>query len=180
MQEERRAFMITPNIRYYAKLERCKGVYKTPKYTIVEEAGYYAPMESLKGKDGRVSMYLQNQRKERNDIPAMWLQAKNSLNFTGLKSYFIDGKISSFAYGEPFYKETYSKKNQANPFYEYREDGYLFILNDDKTGVVPASIELIVLEDAKVLIAAYCKQLLMGGFDDPLRLLREQAKPVSI
>ena len=80
--------MITPNIRYYAKIERCQGAFKTPNYTIIEEAGYYAPMESLKGKDGRISMYLQNQRKGRDDIPAMWLQAKNILNFTGLKSYF--------------------------------------------------------------------------------------------
>lgn len=172
--------MITPNIRYYARLERCKEGIKTPKYTIVAEAGYYAPMESLKGKDGHISMYLQNQRKERDDIPAIWLQAKSSLNFTGLKSYFVDGKISGYAYGYPLDERTYSKKAIKNPFYEYRNDGFLFLIKDDKTGVVPASIELIVLEDAKVLIAAYCKQLLMGGFDEALKMLREQAKPVSI
>lgn len=172
--------MITPNIRYYARLELCKEGIKTPKYRIVAEAGYYAPMECLKGKDGRVSMYLQNQRKERDDIPAMWLQAKKSLNFTGLKSYFIDGKISGFAYGYPNDKKIYSKKAIPNPFYEYKEDGFLFLIRDDKTGIVPASIELIVLEGAKVLIAAYCKQLVMGGFDEALSLLRGQAKPVSI
>ena len=54
------------------------------------------------------------------------------------------------------------------------------MIKDDKTGVVPASMELIVLEGAKVLIAAYCKQLVMGGFDNVLKSLREQAKPVSI
>lgn len=172
--------MITPNIRYYARLELCKEGIKTPKYKIVAEAGYYAPMECLKGKDGRVSMYLQSQRKERDDIPAMWLQAKKSLNFTGLKSYFIDGKISGFAYGYPNDKKTYSKKSIPNPFYEYKEDGFLFLIKDDKTGIVPASMELIVLEGSKVLIAAYCKQLVMGGFDEALSLLREQAKPMSI
>lgn len=172
--------MITPNIRYYARLELCKEGIKTPKYRVVAEAGYYAPMESLKGKDGYISMYLQNQRKERDDIPAMWLQAKKSLNFTGLKNYFIDGKISGFAYGYPHDKKTYSKEAITNPFYEYREDGFLFLIKDDKTGVVPASMELIVLEGAKVLIAAYCKQLVMGGFDNVLKSLREQAKPVSI
>jgi len=172
--------MITPNIRYYARLELCKEGIKTPKYRVVAEAGYYAPMESLKGKDGYISMYLQNQRKERDDIPAMWLQAKKSLNFTGLMNYFIDGKISCFAYGYPHDKKTYSKKAVPNPFYEYREDGFLFLIKDDKTGIVPASMELIVLEGSKVLIAAYCKQLVMGGFDEALSLLREQAKPVSI
>ena len=170
--------MITPNIRYYARLELCKEGIKTPQYTIVAEAGYYAPMESLKGKDGRVSMYLQNQRKERDDIPAMWLQAKKSLNFTGLKSYFIDGEISGFAYGYPNNEKTYSKKAIQNPFYEYREDGFLFLFSNDKTGVLPSRIELIVLEGAKVLIAAYCKQLVMGGFDKALKLLRIQAKSI--
>lgn len=172
--------MITPNIRYYARLELCKEGIKTPKYRVVAEAGYYAPMESLKGKDGYISMYLQNQRKERDDIPAMWLQAKKSLNFTGLKNYFIDGKISCFAYGYPHDKKTYSKKAVPNPFYEYREDGFLFLIKNDKTGVVPASMELIVLEGAKVLISSYNKMHVMGGFDDVLKSLREQSKPVSI
>ena len=172
--------MTTPNTRYYARLELCKEGIKPPKYRIVAEAGYYAPMESLKGKDGYISMYLQNQRKERDDIPAVWLQAKKSLNFTGLKLYFIDGKISGFAYGYPSDEETYSKKAIPNPFYEYREDGFLFLIKDDKTGIVPASMELIVLEGAKSMIALHCKQLVMGGFDDALSFLREQAKPVSI
>ena len=39
----------------------------------------------------------------------------------------------------------------------------------------PKAIELVVLEGAKVLIAAYCKQLVMGGFDEALTLLRKQA-----
>lgn len=170
--------MINPKQRYYAKLERCKEGIKTPKYTIVKEAGYYAPMESLKGKDGHVSMYLQNQRKEKEDIPPMWLQAKNSLNFTGLKFYFIDGKISGYAYGYPLDEETYSKKDIKNPFFEYKNDGFLFLIHDDETGILPKYIELIVLEDAKPLIASYCKQLIMGGFDEALSLLRKQAQRV--
>jgi hypothetical protein len=41
-------------------------------------------------------------------------------------------------------------------------------------------MELIVLEGAKVLISSYNKMHVMGGFDDVLKSLREQAKPVSI
>lgn len=37
--------MITPNIRYYAKMEDCTGSGKIPKYVITTEAGYYPPME---------------------------------------------------------------------------------------------------------------------------------------
>ena len=171
--------MNTPNIRYYAKMVNTtpKGK-KTPKYTITAQAGYYPPMELLRGRDGLVSMNLMEKLKEGSNIPSMRLQAKNSLNFTGLKEYFEDGKLSGYAYGYPLDKSTYSKNNKTNPFYEYKQDGYLFMVYQDKkdpTNIIPTSIELVVLEDAKVLISAYCKQLKMGGFDEALAALRLQS-----
>lgn len=172
--------MNTPNIRYYAKLVNTtqKGK-KTPKYTIVEQAGYYPPMEQLRGRDGLVSMNLMPQsREDKSSTPPMRLQAKNSLNFTGLKDFWIEGKLSGFAYGYPMDKPTYSKDEKPNPFYEYKGDGYLFrVYQDEKepTNLTPTCIELVVLEGAKVLISAYCKQLKMGGFDEALEALRQQA-----
>lgn len=171
--------MITPNIRYYAKFELSKESKKTPKYTITKQAGYYEPMESLKGRDGQISMYLMEKLKDGEQVPAMRLQAKSSLNFTGLKDYFVDGEISGYAFGYPDEKPTYSSKKKTNPFFKYKNDGFLFIVHidkDDKKGIIPLSFELIVLEDNKVLIASYCKQLIMGGFNDELKILREQAK----
>lgn len=182
---ERRFEMITPNISFYARLNDCTGNGKTPKYSITAQAGYYPPMDEIIGRDGKISMYLQVSRdsgSKKDNAPAMKLQAKNSLNFTGLKDYFIDGKLSGFAYGYPSSEKTYSSKNLKNPFYEYREDGFLFIIHQDKTAettpdqIRPASIELIVLDGAKVLISSYCKQLMMGGFDEAIKQLREQAK----
>ncbi|AGB29622.1 hypothetical protein Prede_2358 [Prevotella dentalis DSM 3688] len=173
--------MNTPNIRYYAKLVNTtqKGK-KTPKYTIVEQAGYYPPMEQLRGRDGLVSMNLMPQsREDKSSTPPMRLQAKNSLNFTGLKDFWIEGKLSGFAYGYPMDKPTYSKDEKPNPFYEYKGDGYLFrVYQDEKepTNLTPTCIELVVLEGAKVLISAYCKQLKMGGFDEALEALRQQAQ----
>ena len=172
--------MNTPNIRYYAKMVNTtqKGK-KTPKFTIVEQAGYYPPMEHLKGRDGLVSMNLMEKLREGDNVPSMRLQAKNSLNFTGLKEYFVDGKLSGFAYGYPLDKPTYSEKSKPNPFFEYKEDGFLFLIEQnekDPADLIPASIELVVLEGAKVLISAYCKQLIMGGFDEALQALREQAQ----
>ena len=172
--------MNTPNIRYYAKMvnttQRGK---KTPKYTITAQAGYYPPMEVLRGRDGQISVNLMEKLREGDNIPSMRLQAKNSLNFTGLKDYFKDGKLSGFAYGYPLDKPTYSKDEKPNPFFDYRQDGYLFLIEQDEkdpTNLTPTSIELIVLEGAKVLISAYCKQLVMGGFDEALQALREQAQ----
>ena len=172
--------MNTPNIRYYARLVNVtpKGK-KTPKYTIAAQAGYYPPMEYLKGRDGLISMNLMEKLKEGGNIPSMRLQAKSSLNFTGLKEYFEDGKLSGYSYGYPLDKPTYSKDNKPNPFYEYKEDGYLFIIYQDEkdpTNPIPTSIELVVLEGAKVLISAYCKQLKMGGFNEALAALRVQAQ----
>ena len=172
--------MNTPNIRYYAKMVNTtqKGK-KTPKFTISEAAGYYPPMEQLKGRDGQISMNLMEKLKEGDNVPSMRLQAKNSLNFTGLKEYFIDGKLSGYAYGYPLDRPTYSNDEKPNPLFDYKDDGFLFVIHTDEsdpTSIVPVVIELIVLEGAKVLISAYCKQLVMGGFDEALQALREQAQ----
>ena len=139
-------------------------------------------MEHIKGRDGLVSMYLMEKLKDGANVPSMRLQAKDSLNFTGLKDYFVDGKLSGFAYGYPLADEVYSSKKKGNPFYQYRNDGFLFIVHQYKTAATtpdqirPTIIELIVLEGAKVLIPSYCKQLTMGGFDEAINQLREQAK----
>ena len=176
--------MNTPNVRYYAKMVNTtqKGK-KTPKYTIIAQAGYYPPMELLRGRDGQISMNLMEKLKEGDNVPSMRLQSKNSLNFTGLKDYFQDGKLSGFAYGYPLDKPTYSKDEKPNPFFDYKQDGFLFLIEQDEkdpTNLTPTSIELVVLEGAKVLISAYCKQLVMGGFDEALQALREQAQKGSV
>jgi hypothetical protein len=177
--------MSTPNISYYAKMVYDTNSKKTLKYVITAQAGYYPPMEQIKGRNGLISMYLMEKLKEGANVPSMRLQAKDSLNFTGLKEYFVDGRLSGFAYGYPLTDKTYSSKKKENPFYEYKDDGYLFIVHQDRNAnttpeqIRPTAIELIVLDGAKVLISSYCKQLMMGGFDEPIKSLREQAKQVD-
>ena len=172
--------MNTPNVRYYARLENStERGRRTPKYTITAQAGYYPPMEHLRGRSGLISMNLLEKAKEGENVPSMRLQAKGSLNFTGLKEYFQGGKLSGYAYGYPYNAPTYGNKNpRKNPFLEYADDGFLFIIHQDEDvpdNVTPTCIELIVLEHAKVLIPTYCKMLVMGGFDETLSALREQA-----
>lgn len=166
--QERRYEMNIPNSRYYAKMEYDTNSKKTPKYVIKAETGFYEPMEHIKGRNGLVSMYLMEKLKDGANVPSMRLQAKDSLNFTGLKDYFIDGKLSGFAYGYPLADKVYSSKKIENPFYEYRNDGFLFIIHQDQKAATaaeqirPTFIELIVLDGAKVLIPDYCKMLTMG------------------
>lgn len=170
--------MRTPNILFYANMvNTTKEGMKSTRYTIEEQMGLYPPMEALIGKDGKISMYLMEKLKEGLHVPSVRLQAKNSLNLTGLKDYYVDGKLSGFAYGYPYDKETYSHKNRPNPFYDYRQDGFLFIIHQDKSNnAIPTNIEMLVLEGAKVVIGGYCKALALGGFDADLEQLREQAR----
>lgn len=172
--------MITPNVRLYARFVLNPAT-KTPKYTSTAAAGYYQPFEAIRGKDGKVSLFLleSNGSGSKDTAPAMRLQAKGSLNLTGMKDYFIDGKLSGFAYGYPYDRPTYGKDKKVNPFYAYKNDGFLFIVKQkkgDMLDILPDSIEMLVLENARPLIAAYCKQLVMGGFEDVLNLLRLQSQ----
>jgi len=170
--------MNTPNIRYYCQMAYSTAYgKKTPKYTIVKQAGYYPPMEQLRGRDGKISFQLMERLKEGDNVPAMRLQAKNSLNFTGLKNFFTeDGKLSGFAYGYPQDKATYSSQNKPNPFHIYKDDCFLFIISQEGESLLPTGLELVVIEGGKVLAAAYCQQLAAGGFSNELTQLRTAAQ----
>ena len=55
---------------------------------------------------------------------------------------------------------------------------YLFLVHQDENDPhdqTPTYIELVVLARAMPISAAYCKQLIMGGFDVQLADLRKQA-----
>jgi len=168
-----------PKISYYAKFELCTDGNKTPKYQMTQVAGYCPAMEQLKGKNGRVSLYLMPRRGDKSAEPPMHLQAKNSLRFTGLKDYYINGRVSGFAYGEPNSEKEYSKQHTPNPLFAVKNDGFLFRFSDSmesKDGAdVPASFELLIIDGGRVLASGYCKMLQMGGFDADLELLRQQA-----
>lgn len=178
--------MIQPTVIFYARLDHVLTNQKTPKYRITKVWGNYAPMEKLKGRDNNVSLYLMPKRERQpSNTPPMHLQAKNSLNFTGLKDYFVDGRLSGYAFGYPPSDPTYSKDNKPNPFYQSRDDGFLFLIHQDGEAKTPAEqqrpdyIEMIVLQGCKVLIGSYCKQLMLGGFDEILKVLRRDAVSVG-
>lgn len=171
--------MTKPNILYYALMQDVTGGNKTPKYRIIRQVGYYPPMDALRGKDGSICFYLlpsKDSGSTKDNAPAMKLQGKNSLNFTGLKEHFKNGKLSGFAYGYPMDKPTYGKDNKTNPFYEHKDDCFLFRMSNNEAStnsLQPTAIELLVLKDAKVLGAAYLEQLANGGFDTELKQMRD-------
>ena len=163
------------NIEYYAFFENVtEPNKKTPKFEKKVSVGYYPVMDELKSRDGRMYLYLQAQTKNGDDKPSYWLQAKNSLNLTGLKEYFVNGRYCGFAFGYPYGREFYGKDNKPNPFYQNRKDGFLFKFNIRDDGEV-GSFEMIVMGGAKSLIGSYCKMLVDGGFDEELEELRKLA-----
>ena len=94
----------------------------------------------------------------------------------------MNGYLSGFAYGYPLDKHVFSEKKRNNPFYECREDGFLFVVHQNKEAStpeakqLPTEFEMIVLQGGKCLISAYCKALMNGGFDSRLKEFRKQVK----
>ena len=116
------------------------------------------------------------------NTPKMRLQAAKSLNFTGLKDYFVDGKVSGYAYGNPPKGETYPYKGKQapNPFADNQQDGFLFVVHQTGDNLLPDYLELLVIGgcNADKMAARYVKQLEMGGYDTTLQMLRQWAKSV--
>lgn len=179
--------MIQPTIKFYGRLDYNPMSGKSAKYTLTCICGDYPPLDGLKGRDSMVSMYLLPKREgQSSNCPQMHLQAKGSLNLSGLKDYFINGKLSGFAFGFPPSTPTYSSKAKPNPFYPlYTEDGFLFVVHQDKEAPTSAEqqrpdyIELLVLDGCKVLVGSYCQQLMLGGFDEILKALRRDSVSIG-
>lgn len=182
--------MNTAVISAYFYFELVKGAGKTPKYRVIKMAGYYPPFETLKGVrgdgKGKITVFMLDAIDKTNGrSPETRLQAARSLNLTGLKRYWQDGKLSGYAYGNPPQGETYgNKKTLQNPFYpDYVADGFVFKFGDvvkctlgSIEYILPECFEMLVIDKGGILAAAYCTQLKNGGFDGQLNELREQAK----
>lgn len=169
--------LCNPDILYYAKLVDVTGDKSTPRYEIETSKGTYPPMEALRGRNGAISFYLLPSKDSgsSDNAPTMRLQGKNSFNLTGLKDYFVGGRMSGYAYGYPPTMQTYgAKTKRANPFLQNKYDAFLFIVHGsaDKNNLRPSVIEMIVLRGGRTLATSYVKQLRDGGFDNELQQLR--------
>lgn len=92
-----------------------------------------------------------------------------SINLTSI--YIEDVDFPHIGYGYPNAKRLLANGNE-NPMFQYRNDGYLFIMNTEYS-----RIDLFVVTDGRNLITAYYQKLIDGGFDDEISALRKQAKP---
>lgn len=103
---------------------------------------------------------------------AEWILTSGHLNFSSI--YIEDMDCPQIGYGYPNAKPRLSN-GQMNPLFEFRNDGYIFLLNDDYT-----EIEVLIVKDGRNLIGSYYQLMIDGGLNDQLNKLREQALPYFI
>lgn len=98
-----------------------------------------------------------------------WALTRKSINLTSL---FVDlPDYPEYAYGYPPYSQYLGKKkDKPNPLYAFRNDLYLFILNNDYS-----EIEMIIIPDGRNLWNSYYLKLIQGEFNSTISDLRERA-----
>jgi hypothetical protein len=99
---------------------------------------------------------------------AEWSLTGNGLNFSSI--YIDDLDYPEIGYGYPN-ANRFLNNGSINPLFEFRNDGYLFIMNSDYT-----EIEILIIPDGRNIISSYYQKMIDGGFDDEVRQLRLQAK----
>jgi len=97
-----------------------------------------------------------------------WSLTGNGLNFSSI--YIDDMDYPEIGYGYPNAKRLLSNGSK-NPLFEFRNDGYLFLINKDYS-----EIELLVIPDGRNLISSNYQKMIDGGFDDEVRQLRIEAQ----
>jgi hypothetical protein len=99
---------------------------------------------------------------------AEWSLTGNGLNLSSI--YIDDLDCPEIGYGYPNANRLLNNGSQ-NPLFEFRNDGYLFLINREYS-----EIELLIIPDGRNLISSYYQKMIDGGFDDEVRHLRQKAK----
>ena len=149
---------------------------KVPRLDLTRLAGYYKPLQSLTNKNGQIYLYIQ-EAKDRINSPderraERYLQGKDSLNFSSV--YLLqhpDPESPFIGYGNPDRSKTFSKNHKPNPFYDNRDDGFLFLIAPDwKT------VEILVVTNGYNTIQGNAKGLADGVYNEALETMRAAAK----
>ena len=102
------------------------------------------------------------------DRRAEYFLSGKSINFS---SIYHKGSEERYAFGNPSSREVLGKKHKKNnPFYQYKNDLYLFIINEDYT-----RIEIIIIPEMKNHESTYYSCLVNGEFNHDLEELRSKS-----
>jgi hypothetical protein len=155
---------------------------KIPRLDTIALAGYYPPLEALKNSKGQIFFNLIETRgiidaTDRRRA-AFWLQC-NGLNFSSVFTLDL-GFENIVGFGNPAidkFLKPQKRKNgsiieRPNPFYEYRNDGFLFIATPDDSVLV-----IIIVSGGKSYIQSMVKKYADGQMTEILEALRSAAQP---
>jgi hypothetical protein len=100
---------------------------------------------------------------------AEWSLTNSSLNLSSI--YIEDIEYPEIGYGYPNANRLLNN-GSPNPLFPYRNDGYLFMVDQDYS-----QIELLVIPDGRNLIGSYYQKMIDSGFDEQIMEMRMQARP---
>ena len=153
------------------------AVAKVPRYDLVKMAGYCKALSALTNNKGMAVFYLVETRGRINSPDSRRadrnLQGKNSLNVSSV--YLLDcepkgGRL--VGYGNPPRDKTFSKDKRPNPFYDSRNDGFIFLISDEWK-----RIELLIIPNGYNTVLGNAKALQDGVYDEALETMRKAATP---
>lgn len=153
--------------RHNIKLES-----KIKRFDCIRYTGYYKGIEPFMNRKGMFILYLikaNTMVHTTEERRAEYVLQNNSMNFSSVFPLLLP-EYTGFAYGDPNNKEKL-KNGKDNPLYEFRNDGFLFIIDPYFT-----KIEILIIEGGRYTIQGYLKQLAAGEFNDALQHMRKTAK----
>lgn len=180
--------MITPNIAFYARFGRNNTLIKrhgemvqrkVPRYDLQAASGAWTGFGKLQTAKGDIYLNLIPSDKNPNRstegcVTEYYLQTyprgfKGSFNLSGLRLMQETEGGEWYCSGEPS-TEQYLKNGAANPLYDERNDGFVFVVDKGFQWV-----ELWVIAGARYLIDGYRKAFQLGTYAPMLEQIREAA-----
>lgn len=157
------------------KANKIKIGARVPRFDVTATAGYYEPLEAFKNAKGMLFFYLQKTtgiiNSPDNRRAVHFLQcSKDSCNFSSIFTVDITRTGKIVAFGEPN-GSVQLRRGKSNPFYKFRNDGYLFLISKDYS-----RIEILVIPNGRHTIRGNVQQLINGNFDDALQTIRKNAQ----
>jgi len=131
---------------------------------------HYEGLRNFINSKGQMYFYRTPSKEFVNSLnrPSEWSLTGNGLNLSSI--YIDDIDFENIGYGYPN-ANRYLVNGSFNPLYEFRNDGYLFIIDKNYK-----QIELLVIPGGRNLISSYYQKMIDGGFEDQLTYYRKEAK----
>lgn len=154
------------------EVKSANGIRSKARLDCTAHSGNYTGLTNFVNAKGQLFFYLTPARDIINSDSrriADWSLTNNSQNLSSIYIEDMDSPNIGFGYCNA---NRLLSNGQKNPMFQFRNDGYLFLVNPDYT-----VIELLVISNGRNLISLHYQKFIDGGYDGEVRQLREQAEP---